>query len=299
MNGLCTLLSSVPAEAASARPITDCRVRLPGGSWTVSLRTLALLVSIGAHVLGCVLLLAAHTPAPTAPPAPPAASPAPLVEVRFVEAAGLSGEGGSPASVSVADATAQPSRRVSSSEQAGLPRQTPPTPVAIAAKPAPEAAPQNVTHAISATSTSASSPTTGSAAAEAGGAGGAVAGGRGSGPGEGGGGRGAGAGHGEGAGTGQSGVAVDRMPVPMERVKPVYPMAARRRGLDGRVVLRIFVDAGGGVREVRVQSAEPVGVFEDRAVEAVRRWRFTPAMAHGAPVGMWMTLPVRFSLDGR
>ena len=83
------------------------------------------------------------------------------------------------------------------------------------------------------------------------------------------------------------------------RVKPVYPMDARRRGISGQVTLRLYVDAAGGVRDVQVQVAEPAGVFEEKAVEAVRKWRFEPAVFKGAPVGVWMTLPVRFALDER
>ncbi|MDQ7836276.1 MAG: energy transducer TonB [Humidesulfovibrio sp.] len=89
------------------------------------------------------------------------------------------------------------------------------------------------------------------------------------------------------------------MPVAVKRVKPFYPMDARRRGISGQVTLRLFVDAEGGVREVQVQAAEPAGVFEEKAVEAARKWRFEPAVFKGAPVGIWMTLPVRFALDGR
>ena len=90
---------------------------------------------------------------------------------------------------------------------------------------------------------------------------------------------------------------MDRMPVALRRIKPGYPMSARRRGITGQVLLRIFVDAEGGVREVQVQAAEPPGVFEGKAVEAARKWRFEPAMHKGTPVGVWMTLPVRFALE--
>jgi protein TonB len=102
-----------------------------------------------------------------------------------------------------------------------------------------------------------------------------------------------------GSGTGQGGIAVDRMPVPERQIKPRYPMSARRMGQSGQVLLRLFVDAEGAVREVNVVRAEPPGVFENASVEAVRRWRFSPALARGAAVGMWMTLPVRFSLEDR
>jgi len=90
---------------------------------------------------------------------------------------------------------------------------------------------------------------------------------------------------------------VDRMPEAVKCEKPVYPAEARRRGITGRVLLRVHVDAVGSVREVLVLSAEPVGVFEAQAVEAVRKWRFTPAVSKGVAVGVRVALPVRFELD--
>ncbi|MDQ7835553.1 MAG: energy transducer TonB [Humidesulfovibrio sp.] len=112
-----------------------------------------------------------------------------------------------------------------------------------------------------------------------------------------GGGTNAGDGRSSGTGAGQGGVAVDRMPEAVKCEKPVYPAEARRRGITGRVLLRVHVDAVGSVREVLVLSAEPVGVFEAQAVEAVRKWRFTPAVSKGVAVGVRVALPVRFELD--
>jgi protein TonB len=89
------------------------------------------------------------------------------------------------------------------------------------------------------------------------------------------------------------------MPTPGRQIKPRYPMSARRMGQSGQVLLRLFVDQEGAVREVNVVRAEPAGVFDEAAVEAARKWHFSPAMSRGVPVGMWMTLPVRFSLEDR
>lgn len=100
-----------------------------------------------------------------------------------------------------------------------------------------------------------------------------------------------------GNGVGQGGAEVARMPEAVKRVKPIYPEEARRRGITGRVILRVQIDAAGSVREVLVQSAEPPGVFEVQAVEALRKWRFKPTMDKGMPVGIWLTMPVRFVLN--
>jgi protein TonB len=90
--------------------------------------------------------------------------------------------------------------------------------------------------------------------------------------------------------------AVDQPPQPVERRAPTYPSRARQKGVTGVVVLRILVSAAGDVLQVKVDRAEPPGVFEDAAVEAARTWRFNPATYHGAAVKTWVRQPVRFDL---
>ena len=242
------------------------RLHMPGTACTIRVRTLALLVSVGLHLLGIGLLALSRLAAPL--PAPP-----PLVEVEFVEIAGARG-GGGPSGVAQALPTSR-TAAVPASPQAAALRD----PAAPHVEPAPQQA-----------ATAATAATSGPATVTAGGAG--------SGGGTGGG-QGAGAGQSVGSGTGQGGVAVDRMPVVVRRIRPAYPMDARRRGISGQVMLRLYVDASGEVREVHVQAAEPAGMFEEKAVEAARKWRFEPAVFKGVPVGVWMTLPVRFALDER
>lgn len=77
---------------------------------------------------------------------------------------------------------------------------------------------------------------------------------------------------------------------------PRYPTAARRRGLEGRVVLRVFVGADGRARSVNVRSASPHPILDEAAVETLRRWRFEPARQAGAPVAAWVDVPITFRL---
>lgn len=91
---------------------------------------------------------------------------------------------------------------------------------------------------------------------------------------------------------------VDEQPRAVQRVAASYPNRARQRGVTGFVALRILVGADGTVRDQRVEEAEPAGVFEDSALEAVRQWSFEPARYHGQPVRAWARLVVRFDLDG-
>ncbi len=77
---------------------------------------------------------------------------------------------------------------------------------------------------------------------------------------------------------------------------PAYPPLARRMGEEGRVVLRVQVDPEGTpvALEVRATSGHPR--LDQAAMEAVRRWKFVPAVLGGLRVAAWVLVPVSFSL---
>jgi len=74
-----------------------------------------------------------------------------------------------------------------------------------------------------------------------------------------------------------------------------YPDIARRNGLEGQVVLNVFVGANGAPLKTVVEYSSNK-VFESAAIGAVMETRFTPAEQNGEPVGVWMSLPIDFSL---
>ncbi len=76
--------------------------------------------------------------------------------------------------------------------------------------------------------------------------------------------------------------------------KPEYPDLAREAGVEGTVLLLAWIRTDGGVGEVRVKNSIPL--LDGAAVAAVKRWRFTPALASGRAVAVWVSVPVRFSL---
>ncbi len=77
---------------------------------------------------------------------------------------------------------------------------------------------------------------------------------------------------------------------------PEYPRKARRRGLEGRVILRVVVDPAGKPARVEVSEGSGHGLLDRAAVRAVRRWRFTPARRNGRAVGGEVLVPVVFRL---
>lgn len=111
-------------------------------------------------------------------------------------------------------------------------------------------------------------------------------------------GQGAGVGEGSGGGTGGgpfrpgSGI---RPPTLLREVKAAYTEEARQRGRQGEVLLEIVVRRDGSVSDVKVLRGLGHGL-DERAVDAVRQWRFSPASRMGQPVDVVVTVAVEFKL---
>jgi protein TonB len=80
---------------------------------------------------------------------------------------------------------------------------------------------------------------------------------------------------------------------------PVYPEEARRRGQEGRVLLRLRIDESGRVRSAEIVESSGHEALDRAAVGAVREWRFLPATVGGVPRPSALRVPVRFSLSDR
>ncbi len=81
----------------------------------------------------------------------------------------------------------------------------------------------------------------------------------------------------------------------LHQIEPVYPRELRRRKVEGTVYVVFVVDSDGRVVNPKVESATN-DAFQDPALEAVRRWRFEPAVARGEKVRSKLRVPIRFSL---
>ena len=81
----------------------------------------------------------------------------------------------------------------------------------------------------------------------------------------------------------------------LREVKAAYTEDARRSNLEGEVVLEIVVRRDGSVSDVRLISGLPGGLNE-RAIAAVRQWRFAPATRLGQPVDVLVEVAVEFKL---
>ncbi|MBL8957545.1 MAG: TonB family protein [Myxococcaceae bacterium] len=88
----------------------------------------------------------------------------------------------------------------------------------------------------------------------------------------------------------------DTDPVAQDEVKIPYPEEAKRAGIEGTVRLRITVDFEGKVTEVKVLSGPGYGL-DEAAREALKRFRFKPAMKAGEAVSTTITYNYTFLLD--
>jgi len=90
---------------------------------------------------------------------------------------------------------------------------------------------------------------------------------------------------------------VDEVPRASYRPPLKYPDVARKRGINGHVLLKLLVDASGNVQEVKLLSSEPVGIFDQVAMTSVRDWTFEPANYKGSPVKVWVKQRISFNLN--
>jgi TonB family protein len=81
----------------------------------------------------------------------------------------------------------------------------------------------------------------------------------------------------------------------LREVKADYTEDARRRGIEGEVVLEIVVRRDGSVGDVKLLNGLPNGL-NDRAIAAVRQWRWSPARRLGQAVDVVVEVAVEFKL---
>jgi protein TonB len=81
----------------------------------------------------------------------------------------------------------------------------------------------------------------------------------------------------------------------LREVKPDYTEAARQRGVQGEVILEIVVRHDGSVGDIRLAQGLGFGL-DERAIAAVRQWRFSPAERQGIAVDVLVEVAVEFGL---
>ena len=88
----------------------------------------------------------------------------------------------------------------------------------------------------------------------------------------------------------------DDPPVPRSPINPVYPEIAQEAGIEGTVIVQAFINAKGIVEETIILKGVPNTGLDEAAAEAIMRTRFKPAKQRDRPVGVWISIPVHFTL---
>ncbi|HWC17630.1 MAG TPA: energy transducer TonB [Terriglobales bacterium] len=104
-----------------------------------------------------------------------------------------------------------------------------------------------------------------------------------------------GLGGGYGGGVFRSGVGGVSAPRLISKIEPEYSQEARQAKHQGIVVLSLVVGADGKTRGIRLVRSLGMGL-DEKAMEAVRQWRFEPAMKDGRPVPVLVDVEVSFRL---
>ncbi len=78
---------------------------------------------------------------------------------------------------------------------------------------------------------------------------------------------------------------------------PTYPLAAKRRGDQGTVLVHLIVTANGLAKNVAVEKSSGFPALDEAAVAAVRNWRFVPARQGAQAIDLPYTQSVVFKLD--
>ena len=85
-------------------------------------------------------------------------------------------------------------------------------------------------------------------------------------------------------------------PVILHKEHPIYPDAAKKNNLKGRVTVLLTIDELGKVLNVEVlKSDNPI--FNESALEAAKKCKFSPAYKDGKPYKVKLSMPFDFGYN--
>jgi len=84
-------------------------------------------------------------------------------------------------------------------------------------------------------------------------------------------------------------------PLVIYKIEPEYSEEARNADFQGTVVLQVIIDESGHPTEYKILRPLDLGL-DEKAIEAVRQWRFRPGLKDGEPVAVVVNVEVNFRL---
>lgn len=93
-------------------------------------------------------------------------------------------------------------------------------------------------------------------------------------------------------------VEVEKMPALIEAGKPVYPEEAKKSNVTGKTFVKVLIGKDGVPKKAIVIKSDSE-LFNQPAIDAAMKSKFSPALQKGNPVAVWVVLPYNFTLDGK
>ena len=72
--------------------------------------------------------------------------------------------------------------------------------------------------------------------------------------------------------------------LPIVKIAPVYPAAARSRGIEGYCLVEYTVTTSGTTRDIVVVEAEPQGIFNRASIKAAEKFKYRPRVVNGEAI---------------
>lgn len=76
-----------------------------------------------------------------------------------------------------------------------------------------------------------------------------------------------------------------------------YPRLAKRRGIEGQVLIEIWIDAKGQQLKQKLIKSSGAHILDKAALDAIKKWHFSSHLVNGKAIAHRVQIPVRFKLD--
>lgn len=90
-------------------------------------------------------------------------------------------------------------------------------------------------------------------------------------------------------------VNVDIMPRIVSQVVPRYPETAKKKGIEGRVIVKLWIDKKGDVRKAFILKSTNK-IFDQPSIDAAMKYKFSPVTYRDKPVSVWVIVPFNYRL---
>jgi protein TonB len=90
---------------------------------------------------------------------------------------------------------------------------------------------------------------------------------------------------------------LDQPPQATSKFPPRYPPGLKSKRIGGRVIVGATVDENGVVREAGIKESSGYGDMDRAALDAIKRWRYKPAIKEGRKVRASIVQPFNFRVQ--